>query len=79
MTRPAARQEAAERVTRQFRYNGTSHQGVLEAIDKELARRESHALCAAQAAAPVSAEHVSQSSGPPHVPSVAAAGSEYTV
>jgi len=42
-----ARQEAAERVTRQFRYNGTSHQGVLEAIDKELARRESHALCAA--------------------------------
>ena len=38
-----------------------------------------HTLFAAHAAAPVSAEHVSQSSGPPHAPSVAAAGSEYTV
>ena len=42
-----ARQEAAERVTRKFRYNGTSHQGVLEAIDREAAARQAGHLCAA--------------------------------
>ena len=42
-----AREEAAERVTRQFRYNGTSHQGVLETIDKEFDLRESRILCSA--------------------------------
>jgi hypothetical protein len=42
-----AREEAAERVGRQFRYNGTSHQGVLEIIDNELKHRENRMLCSA--------------------------------
>eukprot|EP01043_Picozoa_sp_COSAG02_P030219 COSAG02_NODE_1920_length_10374_cov_9.792409_4_plen_284_part_00 len=42
-----AREEAAERVGRQFRYNGTSHQGVLDIIDKELEHRDFRKLCGA--------------------------------
>lgn len=42
-----ARQEAAERVSRQFRYTGTSHKGVLEVIDGEAERREWPRCCAA--------------------------------